>query len=353
MVRRTDVVVVGAGVMGLAAARELAGRGRDVVVLERFERGHVRGSSHGASRVFRCSYTDPEYVGMALEAIPLWRDLEAESGAALLDLSGGLDVAPVAGLLEAIGDQGVAHAVLDGGGAGARWPAYRLEPDEVVVWQPDTVGRVDAERTVAALHESAVRRGAEVEHGTPVNELREAAGGIEVRSPLGTVLARAVVVAAGAWSKGLLAPLGIDLPVRVTRETPMYFPLREGSDGGWPVFVEWLTPLVYALPTPGLGVKSGEHKGGHEVDPERPGGPDLEAVSRVSRWVADRVPGVEPEPHVVETCLYTRTVDDRFVLERRGPVVVGSACSGHGFKFGPLIGRRLADLATDALAAPA
>jgi sarcosine oxidase len=352
-VRRADVVVVGAGVMGLAAAVELGRRGREVVVLERFEQGHVRGSSHGASRVFRCSYGDPEFVRMALDAIPRWRALEAEAGTPILDLTGGLDVAPVRGLMEAIDAQGVAHAVLDGGRAGERWPAYRLAPGEVVVWQPDTVGRVDAVRAMAALHASAVRHGAAVEFETPVSELREAADGIEVRSGAGAVGADIVVVTAGAWSRGLLGPLGIDLPVRVTRETPMYFPLREGVEADWPVLAEWRSPLLYALPTPGLGVKSGEHKGGPEADPDHPGGPDLEAVSRVARWVADRVPGVEPAPHVVETCLYTRTADDRFVLERRGPVVVGSACSGHGFKFAPLIGARLADLATGASVPPA
>ncbi len=192
-----------------------------------------------------------------------------------------------------------------------------------------------------------------MEFGAPVTELLEAPDGVEVRSAAGSFRAGAVVVTAGAWSRGLLAPLGIHLPVRVTRETPMYFPLREGVEAGWPVFVEWLTPLLYALPTPGLGVKSGEHKGGPEVDPDQPGGPDLEAVSRVSRWMADRVPGVEPTPQLVETCLYTRAADDRFVLERRGPVVVGSACSGHGFKFAPLVGGRLADLVTGAPAEPA
>lgn len=351
--RRTDAVVVGGGVMGLATARELARRDRETVVLERFEQGHVRGSSHGASRVFRCSYTDPEYVRMAVDAIPRWRELETESGTAILDLAGGLDVAPVAGLLEAIDGQGVTHAVMDGGRAGERWPAYRLAPGEVVVWQPDTVGRVDANRAMAAFHDAAVRHGASVEFGAPVTELLESGDGVEVRSGAGSLRAAVVVVTAGAWSRGLLAPLGIDLAVRVTRETPMYFALREGAEARWPVFVEWLTPLLYALPTPGLGVKSGEHKGGPEVDPDHPGGPDLEAVSRVSRWMADRVPGVEPDPRIVETCLYTRTADDRFVLERRGPVVVGSACSGHGFKFAPLIGARLADLATGAPAEPA
>jgi sarcosine oxidase len=342
--RRADVVVVGAGVMGLAAARELARRGREVVVLERFGPGHDRGSSHGASRVFRCSYTDPDFVRMGLDAIPLWRELEADSGASILDLSGGLDIAPVDGLLEAIGGQGVAHGVMDGGHAGERWPAYRLAPGEVVVWQPDTVGRVAADRAVAAFHDSAVEHGAAVEFEAPVAELVESADGVEVRTEGESVRARVVVVTAGAWSRGLLAPLGIDLPVRVTRETPMYFPLRDGVAPPGPVLVEWLTPLLYALSTPGLGVKSGEHKGGPEVDPDHPGGPDPEAVSRVSRWIAARVPVTEPEPHLVETCLYTRTDDDRFVLERRGPVVVGSACSGHGFKFAPLIGARLADL---------
>ncbi|HYT80272.1 MAG TPA: FAD-dependent oxidoreductase, partial [Actinomycetota bacterium] len=92
--REVDVVVVGAGVMGSATAWRLVGRGRDVVLLEQFDLCDDRGSSHGAVRVFRFSYDDPAYVEMAMKALPLWRELEEESGRTILSITGGYDFGP-------------------------------------------------------------------------------------------------------------------------------------------------------------------------------------------------------------------------------------------------------------------
>jgi sarcosine oxidase len=112
------------------------------------------------------------------------------------------------------------------------------------------------------------------------------------------------------------------------------------------VLVEWAVPLAYGLPTPSLGLKTGEHHVGPERDPDDPGGPNESSVARLSDWVSRRYPAADPVPERAETCLYTNVEDERFILERHGPIVVGSPCSGHGFKFAPLIGERLADLAT-------
>jgi sarcosine oxidase len=91
----------------------------------------------------------------------------------------------------------------------------------------------------------------------------------------------------------------------------------------------------------------GEHHAGPPIDPEQEGGPDFGSVERLSAWVATRFTSADPHPHQVETCLYTNTPDEHFVLKREGPVVVGSPCSGHGFKFAPLIGLRLAAMALE------
>jgi sarcosine oxidase len=102
---------------------------------------------------------------------------------------------------------------------------------------------------------------------------------------------------------------------------------------------------MYALHDPVHGLKAGVHFGGVEADPDEPGEPDPAVLERVSAWVAERLPGADPEPVAAQTCLYTSTADESFVLERRGRLVLGSACSGHGFKFAPAVGRRLAALA--------
>ena len=160
-----------------------------------------------------------------------------------------------------------------------------------------------------------------------------------------------VVVTAGPWARGLLADAGIELDVRVTLETVCYFRLADSR----PVpAVAKLRPgthkhAVYALADPLYGIKLGCHNCGPEVDPDAAGGPEPRLVAELSAWVASVFPGVEPEPAAAESCLYTSTADESFVLERHGRVVVGSACSGHGFKFAPAVGDRLARLALEGL----
>ncbi len=106
--------------------------------------------------------------------------------------------------------------------------------------------------------------------------------------------------------------------------------------------------IRYGLQTPGEGIKLGEHHSGPVCDPEpgrRSFAIDLTARARIRRYAADWLPGVIPEPVTESTCLYTTTPNEDFVIERFGPIVVGAGFSGHGFKFTPLIGARLADLA--------
>lgn len=149
-----------------------------------------------------------------------------------------------------------------------------------------------------------------------------------------------VVVTAGGWARELLARADIDLPTRATRETVAFFRTNES----FPTLVDWGDPAVYALPDPTYGLKVGEHIAGPTTDPDDEGAVNEASVARLRDWVAERFATVDPEPVHAETCIYTNTPDEHFILERVGDIVIGSACSGHGFKFAPLIGTRLADL---------
>ena len=148
------------------------------------------------------------------------------------------------------------------------------------------------------------------------------------------------VVTAGGWARALLAGAGITLDAWPTRETVAYFRAPHEP----PTLVDWGDPSVYALFDPVHGLKAGEHIAGPETDPDLEGEPNDASIARLKQWVADRYEGVDPEPVGAETCIYTNTDDETFILERRDGIVIGSACSGHGFKFAPLIGKRLADL---------
>jgi len=158
-----------------------------------------------------------------------------------------------------------------------------------------------------------------------------------------------VVVCAGPWARRLLAPHGIDLPVVETRETIAYFRL-EGGVPSVVAEVETKGHGFYSLADPVYGLKVGHHKSGIPADPDEEGGPDQAIVDEVTEWAGRTFSLAQPEPVEVQTCFYTNTADDSFVLERHGRIVVGSACSGHAFKFGPAVGARLAALAAEALA---
>ncbi len=356
---RCDVVVIGAGAMGSATTWWLARRGVDTVLLERFEQGHGRGSSHGATRIFRLAYQDRRYMRMAAEALPLWRELEDDTGTPLLVTTGGLDHgAPplVAATIEALAAEGVAHQVLGPGASAERWPGMRFEGDVVV--QPDA-GRCLADVTVRVLQDRAVALGADVRFSAgdaSVALLHDPDGSdgghrrVRVVAGEEEVIARVAVVTAGAWVSSVLEDVSLP-PMRVTREQVQHFvpvPSAGGSTTDWPSFIHHRDRFVYGLLSPGEGVKVAFHHDGPVVDPDRRTF-DLDplALADAAAYASSWLPGVEPTPVRGLTCLYTSTPTHDFVLARHGPVVVGSPCSGHGFKFTPLIGRILADLATD------
>ena len=197
-----------------------------------------------------------------------------------------------------------------------------------------------------ALQRQAAVHGAEVHHRTGAVLVSPTANGVVARTDDCEWRAGMGVVACGSWAPKVLEGVALP-PLLVTREQVFYFRPRDAG-GPWPSFIHHRTPYIYGLDTPGFGVKVAEHHTGAETDPdERSFEVDREGEKRVLRYVEEWFPGLDAQPACAETCLYTNTSDERFLVERHGPIVVGSACSGHGFKFAPLIGEQLARLATE------
>ena len=348
---RVEVAVVGSGVMGSAAARALGARGVPAVLLEQFGFGHARGSSHGATRIFRYSYPDPRYVRMAVLARETWAKLQDEAGEQLLVPTGGLDAGADAALCAtALAVCGVPHSWLTGGGLAERFPGIAARPGERVLFQPES-GVLLAGRAVAALQRLAARDGVDLRAETPVSGIEPRDGRVLLRTPAGDISAGTAIVTAGGWMSGLLAGAVPRVPrTVVSLQRLRYFQPRPGS-GDWPTIIEWQRrgPGWYTVPPAGVapGVKVAAHDPGPQVDPRRGpfGGVDAAAEERAARYVRERLPGLDPAGSGAETCLYTTTPDEAFVLDRSGDVVVGGGGSGHAFKFGPLIGEILADLA--------
>lgn len=345
-----DVVVVGGGVMGSAAAWQLAARGADTVLLERFEPGHARGASHGASRIFRFAYPDPFYVRLAVEALPAWRAIEAKAGVDLLAVTGGVDhgVEPaVSAIADALESAGVPGRWFDPDEAIQRWPGLRFDSR---VLAHSASGRLDADAAVEALQKLAVAAGARVHHQVRVTDIGDGQvvteGGDAYRS-------QQVVVCAGAWTQRLLGEQVQLPPLRITQEQPLHFAPRAPLAGAeWPSFIHHRGPdaapfaFGYGLRTPGEGVKVGFHHAGPECDPdERDFCPERTRLDALLGYVREWVPGVDAEAWTPISCTYTSTPTEDFVIDAVGNLVVAAGFSGHGFKFAPLVGGMLADLA--------
>lgn len=358
---RTDTarhVVVGGGVVGAATAYALTRRGERVLLVEQYERGHRRGSSHGATRIFRQGYADAEYVALTTRALALWEALEAASARTLIDRTGAVDhgrAEAVDAIAAELTAAGIPHETLTPDEAGARWPGIAFEGH---VLTHATAGRIRSADAIEDFLTLAEQTGfAELRFEARVTDIADHGDELTltIRDPHGgttTVRTRSLVAAVGSWAHplvgALLADRGAPLPdIRVTQEQPAHFPSHL-PDEAWPSFVHWADgDDVYGLLTPGEGVKVGFHGTGPVVDPDdRDSTPVPEEAARLQAYVERFVPGVDASRPTFISCLYDNSPDEDFVIDRRGPLTVATGFSGHGFKFAPLLGEMLADLAT-------
>jgi sarcosine oxidase len=354
-----DAIVIGLGAMGSAALASLARRGCKVVGIERFEPGHDRGSSHGTTRIIRQGYFEhPSYVPLVRAAYPLWRELAAEAGEPLIDITGIVEIGSpdrelVAGTLAASRQHGLAHEVLDASALRRRFPLFQVPDDYVAVFQAEG-GFLRAERAIRALLARARATGAELRTAETVRAIEPRGDSVRVVTTRGTIDAGCAVVAAGPWVKTLLP--SVPVPIRVTRQVLAWFAPRDPvlfSPARFPVFLlQNADGMFYGFPDDGTGsVKVAKHHHADEtVDPERydrvVSGAD-EAMIR--SCLTAHLPAANGPRVAATTCLYTMTPDGDFILDRMPGderVIVASPCSGHGFKFAPVIGEIIADLAT-------
>lgn len=356
--RNYDVIVIGAGVAGSAAAYALA-RDQRVLLLEQHRFLHDRGSSHGGSRIFRYAYPESQYVQLARAAEEGWRALERDVGESVLTTTGGLDIGAagsreLAQIEAAVAGAGQTVERLSPAEVAARFPAFALSDDEEALFQP-SAGILAATRSVNALLRGAVQRGAELQDEEPVTGFKLAEGRVRVTTEKGSYEAGRLVVTAGAWLGSLLADLGLPLTVEqqqvlyVRTERPAHFlPAR------MPVFINHQAgSSVYGFPLfdDPVSIKISDHEGAPTIDLAKRGTELMskraaETLKRARRFL----PGLTGELRRFELCLYTKTPDEHFVLDRHpehANVVVGGGFSGHGFKFGPALGEALRALSLD------
>lgn len=357
-----DTIVIGLGGMGSAAAYHLAVRGRRVLGVDRYGPAHDRGSSHGGSRIIRQAYFEgSSYVPLLLRAYELWGRLERDSGARLRTTTGGLWLGPAGGTTvdgsrDSAVRHGLPHEVLDASEIRRRYPMLAPDGGLLGLYEPDA-GVLAPEAAVSAHLRLAERAGAELRYGEAVRAWRAGGSGVEVVTEAGTYAADVLVLAPGAWAPELLADLGV--PLAVERQVQVWLGGEAAPYPHHPVFV-WedtsaagASTTCYAVPPtdPGAGVKVGFHHGGEACTAEtmdRDVRPD--EVSTVRDHVRRLLPGLPRRFLRAAACPYTNTPDEHFVVGRHPAhdrVVAACGFSGHGFKFVPVIGEILADLAVD------
>jgi glycine/D-amino acid oxidase-like deaminating enzyme len=218
---RVDVVIIGAGLAGSATAWALARRGRSAVVLEAFQPGHRRGSSHGSARIFRRAYPDPLYVQLTGEAQRLWRQLADEAGEEIVLTTGGIDFGP------AREQEKLYEILISPGEAAERWPGVAFGTDPVM-FHPDA-GVIDAERAMGAMRALAEAQGVQIHYNSPVLSVAASADGAEVRTADRSWQAPAVVVAAGPWVEPLIGRQVSLPPLVVTQQQAFHFAPRASA----------------------------------------------------------------------------------------------------------------------------
>lgn len=358
---RYDVIVIGIGAMGSAACRHLAGRGARVLGLEQYGVPHNRGSSHGESRIIRlCYYEHPDYVPLLYRTYEGWERLEAESGEKLMNITGGLymgeeDGEFIRGTLRSAREHDLPHEAMSRADVVRRFPQFRPPDSYMGVWEP-RAGYVRPEAAISALTRRALECGAEVHGHEPVLDWRTDDGGVSVRTARATYRADQLIVTAGAWAGTLLGEIGIEL--EVTRQVLAWV---------WPASPQQFA--ADAFPIWGLDDPDGFFYYGFPLQPERVGlkvarhhqgtATTAETVDRnvtaddereIRSALQQYVPGADGPVLAMSVCMYTNSPDGHFIIDRHPHeprVLLAAGFTGHGFKFAPVVGEILADLALD------
>jgi sarcosine oxidase len=353
-------IVLGLGGIGSGALYWLSRQaGKEVLGLEQFEIGHVRGGSQDHSRIIRLSYHTPNYVRLAKGAYQAWAELEADAGEKLIVKTGGIDLFPANGDIPmsnyttSMDAEKVPYERLTAHETMSRWSQWQLNDDVQVLYQAET-GIAPAAKCNAAHLRMAQAHGATVRDNVPVTSVKAVGDEVEIEAGGVGYKCRHLTIAAGAWSNNILKQFGQEINLTVTQEQVIYFNTPHVADFApdrFPVWIWMDDPCFYGFPTYGeAGPKAAEDAGGKPTTADtRTFTPDPDNTQRLNTFMQKYLPTAYGPPILTKTCLYTMPPDRDFVLDilPNQPNITVAIGAGHAFKYASVLGRILSQLATD------
>lgn len=355
-----DLIIIGLGAMGSAAAWSAVQRGKRVLGIEQYPLVHDHGSSHGQSRIIReVYYEHPAYVPLVKDAFQLWEKLEQRTQQSLMTRACCANIGTssseiIKGTLSAAKVHQLDHEVWSAKELRLNFPVLQVS-DEYCAVVEKQAGWLAVERCVRAMLDLASQSGAELHCEEQVLAWHSKPRNIEVETSQATYYADQLIITSGPWASGLLASL--QLPLRIMRQVQMWFRppgslQKQFSTPQFPIFIlDSAEGSFYGLPSDaGLGVKVAQHYGAPELfqpsDIDRKLHP--EDLSPVRQFLSNHLPTLaqaELSQHAV--CIYTLSPDRHFIIDLHpddSRVALACGFSGHGFKFAPVVGEMLLDL---------
>ncbi|KMY42690.1 N-methyl-L-tryptophan oxidase [Peribacillus loiseleuriae] len=358
-----DVIVVGAGSMGMAAGYQLAKQGVKTLLVDAYDPPHTEGSHHGDTRIIRHAYGEGrEYVPFALRAQELWYELEKETHHKIFTKTGVLVFGPkgdsdfVAETMEAAAEHSLTVDLLEGDEINKRWPGITVPENFNAIFEPNS-GVLFSENCIRAYRELAEAKGAKILTYTRVEDFEVSQDLVKIQTANGSYTADKLIVSMGAWNSKLLSKLNLDIPLQPYRQVVGFFESDESKYNNatdFPGFmVEVPNGIYYGFPSfGGCGLKIGYHTYGQQIDPDtinREFGAYPEDESNLRNFLEKYMPEANGELKRGAVCMYTKTPDEHFVIDthpEHSNVFIAAGFSGHGFKFSSVVGEVLSQLAT-------
>ncbi|RMG38735.1 MAG: N-methyl-L-tryptophan oxidase [Methanobacteriota archaeon] len=353
-----DVVVVGAGAMGLSAAYWCQKSGLKTLLLDQYQMFHSKGSSHGESRIIRLSYSEPFYIDMMREAYRLWEKLENESGSKLLFRKGGLDFGReddggLKKVLDAHKQANLPNEVLDFKEMKRKFPQFNVDENYIGVYQADS-GIVNPDLTLRALCNLFLEQGGKYKSLSPVQSINRVSERYKIQTPLESYFASHIILAVGSWINPFLSKLEMKADVSVWGLTYAFWKTmtHDINYKTMPIFIHWDSEIHYGFPEfekEGF-IKVATHISPviPEIDPnEAQKSLHQEQLFSTAKFIQKRMNGISPIPSGSTNCRYTMTRNENFILGKlphHENAIVAAGFSGHGFKFTPLVGKLLSEL---------